>query len=165
MSQELRSVVMENVKIIFLNFAGKEGMYNREGDRSFCVLLDHETAQAMADDGWNVKMTRDRTDDGGDPGEPYLPVAVNFGKGRPPKVVMVTSRGRTTLHEGEVELLDWAEIKHVDLIVNPYTWDVNGKSGVKAYLKSIFVTVEEDELDLKYADVPDADAPSDHHNE
>jgi hypothetical protein len=78
---------------------------------------------------------------------------LNFSKGRPPRVVMVTSRGRTHLGEDEVELLDWADISNVDLIVRPYEWSVNGKTGVKAYLQSIYVTIEEDALELKYADL------------
>lgn len=147
------TVVMENVRIIFRNFAGREGMYNREGDRNFCVLLDHENAEAMAKDGWNVKVLNAREEDEED--QPYLQVSVNF-KGRPPRVVMITSRGRNTLHEGEVELLDWADIRNVDMIIRPYEWAVNGKTGIKAYLQSIFVTIEEDELELKYADIDDA---------
>lgn len=147
------TVVMENVRIIFRNFAGKEGMYNREGDRNFCVLLDEDTADAMARDGWNVKMLKARDEDSED--TPYLQVTVNF-KGRPPRVVMITSRGRTTLQEDEVELLDWADIRTADMIIRPYEWAVNGKTGIKAYLQSIFVTIEEDELELKYAGVDDA---------
>lgn len=147
------NVVMENVRIIFRNFAGREGMYNREGDRNFCVLLDHDTAEAMASDGWNIKTLRPREED--DEEQPYLQVSVNF-KGKPPRVVMITSRGRTTLQEDEVEILDWADIKIVDLIVRPYEWAVNEKSGIKAYLKSIFVTIEEDALERKYADMDDA---------
>ena len=50
------TVMMESVRIIFRNFAGKEGQYNREGDRNFAVLLDPKTAAAMAEDQWNVKM-------------------------------------------------------------------------------------------------------------
>jgi hypothetical protein len=150
------TVVMENVRIIFRNFAGKEGQYNREGDRNFCVLLDDETAVAMTRDGWYVKALDSREED--EPDRPYLPVSVNF-KGRPPQVVMITSRGRTTLHEDEVELLDWADILNVDLIVRPYQWDVNGKTGTKAYLQSIFVTIEENALEQKYADIPDAREP------
>lgn len=146
------TVVMENVRLIFRNFAGKEGMYNREGERNFAVLLDEETAGKMAEDGWNVKALRAREE--GEPEQPYLQVSVNF-KGRPPRVVMITSRGRTTLHEDEVEILDWADIRVADLIVRPYEWAVNGKTGIKAYLQSIFVTIEEDELELKYADLDD----------
>jgi hypothetical protein len=152
MVKEDKTILLEDVKIIFRNFAGREGQYNREGDRNFCVLLDHETAQKLDDTGWNVKVLTARDEDEED--QPYLPVSVNF-KGRPPRVVMVTSRGRTTLHEDEVELLDWADIRTVDLILNPYEWAVNGKTGIKAYLQSCFVTIEEDALELKYADVND----------
>lgn len=151
------NVVMENVRIIFRNFKGKEGMYNREGDRNFAVLLDEKTAKLMSDDGWNVKYLKAREE--GDEEQAYLQVSVNF-KGRPPRIVMITSRGRTDLGEDECELLDWADIRNVDLIVRPYDWSVNGKTGTKAYLKSLFVTIEEDELELKYADVDDVPSRS-----
>ncbi len=144
------SVVMEGVRIMFRNFAGKEGMYNREGDRNFGVLLDDDVAEAMAKDGWNVKWLKARDED--EEEQAYLSVAVNF-KGRPPRIVMITSRGSTPLNEEDVEILDWADISNVDLIVRPYEWAVSGKTGVKAYLKSIFVTINEDALELKYADL------------
>lgn len=150
MSYDDNSVVMENVRIIFRNFAGKEGKYNREGDRNFGVLLDDDIAEAMAKDGWNVKWLKARDED--EQEQAYLSVAVNF-KGRPPRVVMITSRGRTPLSEDDIEILDWADISNVDLIVRPYAWAVSGKTGIKAYLKSIFVTINEDALELKYADL------------
>lgn len=144
------TLVMEDARIIFRNFQGKEGQYNREGDRNFCVLLDHKTADDMAADGWNIKTLKPREE--GDEPQPYIQVSVNF-KGRPPRIVMVTSRGRTDLGEDECEFLDWADIRSVDLIIRPYEWTVNGKTGIKAYLKSIFVTIEEDYLELKYAEL------------
>lgn len=144
------TVTIEGARIVFRNFAGKEGQYNREGDRNFAVLLDPQVATDLANDGWNVKALKAREE--GDEDQPYLPVTVSY-KGRPPRVVMITSRGRTNLSEDEVDILDWADIENVDLIFRPYEWTVNGRSGVKAYLQSIYVTIREDELELKYADL------------
>jgi len=150
------NVMMEGVRIIFRNFAGKEGQYNREGDRNFAVLLDETVATAMAEDGWNIKWLKPREDDEDDATpQAYLPVSVNF-KGRPPRIVLVTSRGRTNLDESTVETLDWVDIVNIDLIVRPYEWTVNGKSGIKAYLQSIYVTIDEDPLELKYSELDPA---------
>ncbi len=145
MSNE-NTVLMEGVRIIFRNFAGKEQQYNREGDRNFSVLLPEDVAASMAADGWNVKWLKPREDDEDQVEQAYLPVTVGY-KGRPPKVVMITSRGRTNLNEDTIETLDWADINNVDLIVRPYEWAVQGKVGVKAYLQSLFVTIEEDALE------------------
>lgn len=157
MAQNDNTVLFEGARIIFRNFAGKEGRYNREGDRNFCVLLTDDVAEAMAKDGWNIKTLKPREE--GDAPQPYLQVSVNF-RGRPPRIVMITSRGRTDLDEDMVELLDWADIENVDFIVNPYHWAVNDEEGVKAYLKSMFVTIREDELELKYADIEDVPSRS-----
>ena len=117
------TVLMEGVRIIFRNFAGKEGQYNREGDRNFAVLLDDTVANAMAEDEWNIKWLRPRSEEEGDTPQAYLPISVNF-KGRPPRIVLITSRGRTNLDESQVETLDWVDILNVDLIVRPYAWTV-----------------------------------------
>lgn len=152
-NRNLGPVVLENRRIIFRNFSGEEGRFNAKGDRNFNVLLNHDEADGMAQDGWNVKYLQPREE--GDEPQPRLDVAVKFGK-NPPRVVLITSRGRTNLTEDMVGLLDWAEIENVDLIIRPYEWEVNGRTGVKAYLKSIYVTIREDALELKYIDVPDS---------
>lgn len=151
------TLVMEDARIVFRNFAGAEGMYNREGDRNFCVLLEDDLAAEMLADGWNIKRLKPR--EGEEQGTAYIQVSVGF-KGRPPRMVMITSRGRIELGEDECVLLDWADIDKVDLIIRPYHWNVNGRTGVKAYLKSIFVVIHEDYLELKYADVPVAELES-----
>lgn len=148
------TLIMEDARIVFRNFAGAEGMYNREGDRNFCVLLEDDLAADMLADGWNIKRLKPR--DGEEQGTAYIQVSVGF-KGRPPRMVMITSKGRIELGQDECVLLDWADILKVDLIIRPYHWNVNGRTGVKAYLKSIFVIINEDYLELKYADVPVAE--------
>lgn len=153
MAKKDNTVLMEGVQIIFRNFAGREGQYNREGDRNFAVLLDEKVAHDMAEDNWNVKWLRPRNEEEGEAPQAYLPISVNF-KGRPPRIVLVTSRGRTNLDESQVETLDWVDIINVDLIVRPYEWTVNQKSGVKAYLQSIYVTIDEDPLEIKYSELP-----------
>lgn len=148
-----KTILIEDARLLFRNFKGDEGQFNREGDRNFCVLLDPEIARVMAQDGWTIKTLRAREE--GDEEQPYIQVSVSY-KNRPPKVVQITSRGRTDLSEREIEVLDWVDIAHADLIINPYEWNVSGKSGIKAYLKSLFVTIEEDALDAKYANVDHA---------
>lgn len=144
------TVLMEGVTIIFRNFSGREGQYNREGDRNFAVLLDDKVAKVMAEDNWNVKWLKPRNEEEEEAPQAYLPISVKYG-GRPPRIVLITSRGRTHLEEDTVEMLDWADILNVDLIVRPYEWTVNNRSGVKAYLQSLYVTIQEDALELKYA--------------
>lgn len=154
MAQNDGTLLMEDARILFRNFAGKEGMYNREGDRNFCVLLDPELAKDMKADGWNIKQLRAREE--GDEPQDYIQVSVSY-KNRPPRVMIVTSRGRTSIPEEMVEMLDWVDVKSVDLIVRPYHWNVSGKTGVKAYMQSIYITILEDALEQKYADVPYAE--------
>ena len=148
MVDEAKTFMVEDAPIIFRNFSGKEGQYNREGDRNFAVVLPREIALQMHDDGWNVRYLESREE--GEEDTPYISVAVNF-KNRPPRVVLLTSTTRTQLDEDSVEVLDWADIQTADLIARGYDWSVNGKTGTKAYLQSLFVTIQEDALERKYS--------------
>lgn len=152
---ERNTVMFRNAEIIFRNFAGKEGQYNKEGDRNFCLILDQELAAQMDADGWNVKHLKPR-EDGALP-TPYLQISVGF-KIRPPRVIVVTSVGRVDVSEEEMELLDWVDIKNVDLVIRPYHWGPIGpekKTGTKAYLKSLFITIDEDPLEIEYNKIPE----------
>ena len=147
------NIVMENARIGFRNFSGKEGKFNPAGRRNFCVFIESELAVKLEEDGWNVRWLQPR-EEGDDP-QGYLQVAVSYAN-IPPKIVLITSRGKTILDDESINLLDWVEVKEIDLIIRPYNWNVNGKSGVKAYIKSMYVTIMEDVFEQKYIDVPDS---------
>lgn len=139
---------IENAKLIFTNFSGIESQFNRAGDRNFHVIIKtQEEADVLAADGWNIKTLKSRDEDGEDGYS--LPVSVSF-KNTPPKVILITGKNQTTLTEETIGNLDSIDIEHVDLIVTPYHWDVNGNTGVKAYLKAMYVTMAEDIFSAKY---------------
>jgi len=150
---------MENARLIFRNFEGREEKYNRKGDRNFGLIIeDPEVAQQLAEDGWNIKeLTPKNNDDYDDTPEViyWLPVTVRFDN-VPPKVMLVTRRKKTRLNEDNINTVDYANIAKVDLTVTPYDWEVNGKSGTKAYLQTMYVTINEDEFADKYADLEEA---------
>jgi hypothetical protein len=148
-------LLLDDVRLIYRNFTGAARQFNEKGKRNFNVILDPEMAEAMEKDGWNVKWQEPWEE--GDPKLPLLKVHVRYraqdGRPlRPPKIVLITSAGKTTLTEEMISLLDWAEITKVDLSVNPWEYEP-GK--LAAYLRSIYVTIQEDELELRYRDVPE----------
>lgn len=157
MAPRMENETLEDVKIMWRNFEGREGKFNAKGDRNFVIFLDPEKAAELHAKGWTVKELAAREE--GDEPQATLKVKVKYSeRARPPRVVMVTSRGRTNLTEDMLVVLDWADFAKVDVMIRPFTWEVGGKTGVSAYLQSIYVTIREDELELKYADVPELES-------
>ncbi len=145
------NLLLEDVDILFRNFAGREKEFNAAGDRNFSVLLDEATADKLTREGWNVKALRSRDED--EPPRYHLSVKVSF-KIRPPRVLLLSSGGRTVLPEDLLDLADYVDVLVCDVNIRGSHWDVSGKQGIKAYLQTIYIKVREDPLDMKYADVP-----------
>lgn len=144
-----RSITLENVAVIFKNFEGRGDKFNRPGDRNFAIILDDKKAEELMRDGWAVKRLKPRENDT-EPRPYILKITAKMDGRKPARLVMITTRNRTVLDEEMAELLDLADIEFADVKVRPYDWEVNGESGRKAYLVTIYAKIFEDYLDLKY---------------
>ena len=152
MANRVGDLVLSNARIMpgaFKNFSGVASKFNREGDRNFCVIIEpQEKVQELLNDGWNVRCLAPREE--GDVATCYIPVKVSFDN-YPPKVFLYTATNRTELDEDSIGTLDFVEIDTIDMVLSAYNWEVQGKSGIKAYLKSMHVTIKEDPHAAKYA--------------
>lgn len=146
--------VFEGVQIIFKNFSGQKSQYNPLGARGFSVLIENENeAKELKKEGWNIKGLAEKDETGKKTDKItawHLPCAIRYDK-KPPKIYLITSNGKTLLDEQSIGMIDGSEILNVDLIVNPsrYSGATIG-TGVKAYVKSMYVTIREDALMHKY---------------
>lgn len=145
----------DDARIIFRNFAGEERLYNNAGQRNFSVALDEETALALMKEGWNVKAGKEPTEEGMERLY-HLKVNVKMNSKNPPKLFVVSKSKniRTLLDETTAMVLDYAEFDRIDLLIRPYNWDVQGKQGVSAYLKTGGFVLHEDDIELRYAHIP-----------
>ena len=179
-----QSLFIKDAHLIWLNFAGVERQNNRAGERNFCVALKPrgeslEPAVAnfcdkLATDGWNLKVKDYSSQNGSDKyvvGVDYneedllifLPVKVSFDH-IPPKVFeRVGENGKKIkLDESTIDELDYAEIENAMIEINPSQWKVNGKSGVKAYLKEAVFTISPSPFDDDFPQSPTDDDPEDY---
>ena len=148
------NVAFEDAQIVLKNFSGKPSEYNRDGKKYFCVVIsDPAVAASMKAEGWNIRQFKARDDDEKEP-DHYLQVAVSF-ENIPPKIFLITKNAKTLLDEDSVAVLDYADIVRADLIIRPYDWSVRGETGRKAYLKTMYVTIEEDQFEDRYRDIND----------
>lgn len=150
-------IILDDCKILYRNFSGKERQYNPKGKRNFLVVLPDELADHLKQDGWNVRFLQPRDEE--EDALPVLQVSVSYAN-FPPKIYMISGHGKKLLDEDTIDLLDVADIDQVDLTIRPYNWEVKERSGniatgVKAYAEKMYVTISEDPFESKYYDVPD----------
>lgn len=151
---DVPNISIDNAQIRFRNFTGEPTKFDKAGGkRTFSVILDAEMADKLRDDGWNVKSWEP---EGADEPIYHLPVEISY-KIYPPKVWMISGNKKTMLQEDTISALQYAEFTKVQLIIRPYCWEVNGKSGIKAYVKAMYVTIEEDEFEKEYRNFEDDD--------
>lgn len=148
------NIVIKDARMLFKNFSGVEKQYNLPGQRNFCAIIEPKLASILEADGWNIRWPDPDPD--GDARKPYIQVTVSF-ENFPPMIRVLTNQNEKIIEEDEVNMLDWADIKRVDVVIRPYNWVLypgkkNEKTGVKAYLKEMKVTLQESELDKESDD-------------
>ena len=131
------NVVIENAQIRFRNFSGTKTEFNKPGNRQFSIFLPQDTADILEEAGWYIKHKPPRNE--GDDPRNQMDITVMFGK-YPPMIKLISHDGAESyLNEENVGILDSVDIDKANLEIRPYNWDVNGKTGVKAYVKELHV--------------------------
>lgn len=145
---------IDDARIIYRNFAGVGGKYNREGDRNFALWIDSEEIKnALLDDvnqygaSWNVKVKPPRDED--EAPFMYMPVKIRFND-RGPNIYLQAGSRMIRLDEESVSCLDDIEIISVDMDIRPYDDEINGKPFRAAYLSSMKVTQRIDRFAAQY---------------
>ena len=143
---------IDDARITYRNFAGRGDKYNREGDRNFALIIpDQEIADALLNEGWNVKIKPPREE--GDTPFMYITVKVKFSDFGP-HIYLVTGKRMNKLDEESVACLDNISIGGVNLDIRPFDWTMpNGQCGRTAYLQSIKVVQR---VDDRFSDEYDA---------
>ena len=145
---------IDDAKLMFKNFEGRGDKFNREGDRNFSIRIDDPAvADALIEEGWNVKIKPGRDEDEG----PFmrLPVKVKFTDFGP-KVYLKSGRPEPILLDEEsIAMLDQIEIECADLDIRPFDWEVNGRTGRTAYLQAGHITQRIDRFAARYASMSD----------
>ena len=156
-----RKLVIMGAEMFHLNFRGLERGKNRAGDRNFSVYINPDDAEAMANDGWNVKYQINKTDPNDQ--KPFIDVAVSY-RYIPPKIYIRNdgAQNETLLDEESIGVIDTAEIVSADVRINPRFWkNDSGETRIKAYLDELHVIIYFDEMDAKYRVLGEDDPPFD----
>ena len=154
----MKSLVIKDAEIYFKNFRGKElPIYNPSGKRTFCVRIDGRKAKKLKKEGWAIKevyinksQTKKRW---------ILPVTIydtwadtklNSQAIQHTRHLPRSSRSSKEfaiignedlrlckqLSHHSMGLLDIANITNSQMVIRGYEWDVNGKQGIKAFLRT-----------------------------
>lgn len=147
--ERTNSIIIKGIDgrdIMYRNFNGAVSRYNNTGAKKFTVRLSEENAIDLKQKGFNVKQKEL------DNGEftYQLEVFINYGS-YAPNIYAITGNVKKLLDDNTIKSLQGADIIVADLCIRPYVWELNGKTGVKAYVKYMYVTIEEDPFADDYA--------------
>lgn len=147
----VNNINIEGANIIWKNFSGERDRFN-PGKRGFSVVIDDAAmADELKQEGWNVKERS--LQEGADPSEQEWTLPVKLNMNRYTQVWLIVGNHKTLLNEDTVAQLDVVDITDCDLSIRPYEWKMSGRTGIAAYVDSMYVTIRENTFAEKYADL------------
>ncbi|HAU85016.1 MAG TPA: hypothetical protein DCW90_05815 [Lachnospiraceae bacterium] len=145
------NINIEGATIIWRNFSGKRDKFN-PGRRGFSVVIDDASmAEDLIREGWNIKEMPLR--EGEDPSEQSWSLPVKLNMNRYTQVWLIVGSHKTLLTEETVGQLDIADFVNIDISIRPYEWEMGGRTGISAYVDSMYVTIRGNKFAEKYADL------------
>ena len=147
----VNNINIEGATIIWKNFSGERDKFN-PGKRGFSVVIDDAVmADELKQEGWNVKERP--LQEGADPSEQEWTLPVKLNMNRYTQVWLIVGNHKTLLNEDTVAQLDVVDIVNCDISIRPYEWEMSGRTGITAYVDSMYVTIRENKFAEKYADL------------
>lgn len=147
----VNNINIEGAIVIWKNFSGERDKFN-PGKRGFSIVIDDAVmAEELRNEGWNVK---DRPlQEGADPSEQEWTLPVKLNMNRYTQVWLIVGNHKTLLDENTVAQLDVIDFVNCDISIRPYEWEMGGRTGITAYVDSMYVTIRENKFAEKYADL------------
>ena len=147
----VNNINIEGATIIWKNFSGVRDKFN-PGKRGFSVVIDDAVmADELRQEGWNIKERP--LQEGADPSEQEWTLPVKLNMNRYTQVWLIVGNHKTLLDENTVAQLDVVDIIDCDISVRPYEWEMSGRTGITAYVDSMYVTIRENKFAEKYANL------------
>ena len=147
----VNNINIEGATIIWKNFSGERDRFN-PGKRGFSVVIDDAVmADELKQEGWNIKERP--LQEGADPSEQEWTLPVKLNMNRYTQVWLIVGNHKTLLDENTVAQLDVVDIIDCDISIRPYEWEMSGRTGITAYVDSMYVTIRENKFAEKYADL------------
>ena len=147
----VNNINIEGANIIWKNFSGERDRFN-PGKRGFSVVIDDAVmADELKQEGWNVKERP--LQEGADASEQEWTLPVKLNMNRYTQVWLIVGNHKTLLDENTVAQLDVVDIIDCDISIRPYEWEMSGRTGITAYVDSMYVTIRENKFAEKYADL------------
>ena len=148
---DVNNINIEGAIVIWKNFSGERDKFN-PGKRGFSVVIDDAVmADELRQEGWNIKERN--LQEGADPSEQEWTLPVKLNMNRYTQVWLIVGNHKTLLDENTVAQLDVVDIVNCDISIRPYEWEMGGRTGITAYVDSMYVTIRENKFAEKYADL------------